>query len=110
MGIDSVDLERIDKEIEVQTEEVRRAEIRAYDKLFYGKGPWNELKRLKAERDLILKGVKFEHYGSGTVLVEDSFVYSLKSGKWKAKGESWWFRSKNLDNFINLMRSYNENY
>ena len=94
------ELERINKEIEKQEEAVRLAEIRVYHKDNYGKGPWNKLSRLIAERELILTGVSWEHYGSGTVLIDNKFIYALKSGKWSVLGRRTWYWSKNLDHFI----------
>ena len=94
------ELERIDKEIEEQREEVRLHEIRVYYKDQYGHGPWNELSRLLEERELILMGINYEHYGSGTVLIDNKFIYALKSGKWKVSGKRTWYRSKNLSHFI----------
>lgn len=95
------ELDMIDKEIEKQAEIVRLAEIRVYHKDQYGKGPWNELNRLKKERDLILTGVKFEHYGHGTVLVEGKFVYALNTGKWRVLGKNKWYYSKGVEQFVN---------
>jgi hypothetical protein len=94
------ELERIDEEIEKQREKVRLCEIRVYYKDQYGQGPWNELKRLISERELILTGISWEHYGSGTVLIDNKFVYALKSGKWSVLGKGTWYRSKNLNHFI----------
>ena len=99
-GCKMIELERIDKEIEKQSEEVRLAEIRVYDKDQYGKGPWNELKRLQQERELILSGVNWKHHGSGTVLVEDKFIYALLTGKWRVLNKNKWYQSKSVKHFI----------
>ena len=94
------ELERIDKEIEKQEEVVRLAEISVYHKDNYGRGPWNELSRLKTERELILTGVKWEHFGSGTVLIENKFVYALNSEKWRVRGKQKWYWSKGVKHFV----------
>ena len=94
------DLQLIDAEIEKQQEIVRLAEIAVYNKDNYGKGPWNELSRLLTERSLILTGVKWCHYGSGTVLIENKFVYALKSEKWRVKGKQKWYWSKGIKHFV----------
>ena len=95
-----IELERIDKEIEKQMEVVRLAEIRVYDKDRYGKAPWNELNRLQQEREIILSGVKWKHHGSGTVLIDDKFIYALLTGKWSVLGKNKWYRSKSIKHFI----------
>ena len=95
------ELERIDAEIEEQQEVVRLAEIKVYHKDNYGKGPWNELYRLKTERQLILTGVNWEHYKLGEVLIEGKFVYALKSEKWRVKGKKKWYWSKGVEHFVN---------
>ena len=103
------ELERIDKEIEVQEARVRLAEIRVEHKDNYGKAEWDELSRLKTERELILTEVKWKHNGSGLVLIEDKFIYALKSGKWKVKGKSQWYRSKSIEHFVsNYVRKTND--
>ena len=96
-----VDLPRIDAEIEKQQEVVRLAEIAVYHKDNYGRGPWNELSRLKTERQLILTEVNWKHYSSGTVLIENKFVYALKSDKWRVKGKKKWYWSKGIEHFVN---------
>ena len=95
-----IELERIEKEIEKQREVVRLAEIRVYDKDRYGKAPWNELNRLQQEREIILSGVKWKHHGSGTVLIDDKFIYALLTGKWSILGKNKWYRSKSIKHFI----------
>tara|TARA_R110001632_G_scaffold199204_1_gene321662 strand:+ start:410 stop:751 length:342 start_codon:yes stop_codon:yes gene_type:complete len=94
------DIKRIDKEIKEQEEVVRLAEIEVYHKDNYGRGPWNELSRLETEREIILTGVKWEHHDSGTVLIENKFVYALNSGKWRIKGKQKWYWSKSVEHFI----------
>lgn len=94
------ELERIDKEIKEQEEVVRLEEIRVYHKDNYGRGPWNELSRLKTERELILTGVRWEHFSSGVVLLEGRFIYALNSGMWRVKGKNKWYRSKGIEHFV----------
>ena len=72
------ELEEIDKDIERQMKLVVLHDIRVYDKHQHGNGPRNELKRLKAERDLILTGIDWEHYGSGTVLISKKLYLRIK--------------------------------
>ena len=80
------ELERIDLEIEKQTEVVRLAEIRVSHKDQHGMGEWNELDRLKSERDLVLTGVAWEPFTAGTVLIDNQFVFTLRSYKWLKGG------------------------
>tara|TARA_R110000782_G_scaffold55081_1_gene116309 strand:- start:234 stop:548 length:315 start_codon:yes stop_codon:yes gene_type:complete len=94
------ELEEIDKDIERQMKLVVLHDIRVYDKHQHGNGPRNELKRLKAERDLILTGIDWEHYGSGTVLISKKFIYALNSGKWRNISTKKWYRSKGINHFI----------
>ena len=94
------ELEEIDKDIERQMKLVVLHDIRVYDKHQHGNGPRNELKRLKAERDLILTGIDWEHYGSGTVLISKKFIYALNSGKWRNINTKKWYRSKGINHFI----------
>jgi len=103
------DLERIDKKIEEQKARVKLAEARVEHKDHYGKAEWDELSRLKTERELILTEVKWDHHGAGLVLIEDKFIYALKSGKWKVKGKPAWYRSKSIEHFVsNYVRKTND--
>jgi hypothetical protein len=106
------ELERIDLEIEKQTEVVRLAEISVYHKdqhgmgewIYHkdqhGMGEWNELARLKSERDLILTGVAWEPFTAGTVLINNKFVFTLRSYKWRVQGKKTWYRSKGVKHFV----------
>ena len=94
------ELERVDLEIEKQTEVVRLAEISVYHKDQHGMGEWNELARLKSERDLILTGVAWEPFTAGTVLINNKFVFTLRSYKWRVQGKKTWYRSKGVKHFV----------
>lgn len=94
------ELERVDLEIEKQTEVVRLAEIRVSHKDQHGMGEWNELDRLKSERDLVLTGVAWEPFTAGTVLIDNQFVFTLRSYKWRVQGKKKWYRSKGVKHFV----------
>ena len=94
------ELERIDLEIEKQTEVVRLEEIRVYHKDQHGMGEWNRLASLKSERELILTGVDWEHFTDGTVLIANQFVFALRSYRWRVQGKKKWYWSKGVTHFV----------
>ena len=94
------ELEKIDLAIEKQTEVVRLAEISNYHKSQHGMGEWNELARLKSERDLVLTGVDWEHFTEGTVLIANQFVFTLRSYRWRVQGKKKWYWSKGVKHFV----------
>lgn len=71
---------------------------------------WKNVKRLRALLAFVKSGVKFKYdlpvncggYLSmdGTVLIEDKFVFSLLSNKWKVVGKNVWYRSRGPTHFI----------
>lgn len=38
--------------------------------------------------------------GQNLTLVNDKYIYSHKTGKWRARGRGKWYKSKDLDTFI----------
>lgn len=94
------ELERINQKIKEQEEVVKDAEELNYHKDYFGKGSWNELARLRVEKELILTGVEWSHHNEGMVIVENKYFYALKSGKWRVKGKQEWHTSKSLKHFI----------
>lgn len=95
-----VELKIIDQKIKKQEERVKAAEERTYHKDNFGRGPWNELARLRTEKELILTGVEWDYYGDGTVIIQNKYIYALKSGKWRTVGNKKWYRSKSLKHFV----------
>ena len=53
-----------------------------------------ESSRLKKLISLIEHRLNIEDYGSGTVLINEKFVVSLISPKWRVKGKSIWYNHK----------------
>lgn len=62
-----------------------------------------EIQRLEALKVFVLAGVDFKvSDDGGTVVVEDKFVYALRSKKWRGVGKSVWYKSRSPSDFIKL--------
>ena len=60
-----------------------------------------EIKRLKTLRVLVESGVQFSLDNSGgSVIVEERFVFTLISHRWRNVGKNVWYRSKGASDFI----------
>jgi hypothetical protein len=60
-----------------------------------------EIKRLETLKVLVESGVQFSLDNSGgSVIVEERFVFTLISHKWRNVGKNVWYRSKGASDFI----------
>lgn len=60
-----------------------------------------EIKRLQTLKVLVESGVQFSLDNSGgSVIVEERFVFTLISHKWRNVGKNVWYRSKGASDFI----------
>ena len=60
-----------------------------------------EIKRLTTLRVLVESGVQFSLDNSGgSVIVEEKYVFTLISHKWRVIGKNVWYRSKGASDFI----------
>lgn len=94
-------LERIDELIKLN--ETRSDEIHEEKKHkdVYSDPFDKEIKRLKTLRVLVESGVRFRLDDSGgAVVVEDRYVFTLISHKWRVVGKNVWYRSKGASNFL----------
>jgi hypothetical protein len=74
---------------------------RNYHKDVYSDSYQKEVDRLKTLRVLVESGVQFSLDNSGgSVIVEDRFVFTLISHKWRNVGKNVWYRSKGASDFI----------
>jgi hypothetical protein len=89
-------------------EQKRLSELCADDnehKLQYSNPYSREVQRLQSLVDFESLGVYVVPHTDGTVLVEDKYVFSLRSYKWKAKSKGTWYRSRGVKDFVtNIIR------
>lgn len=94
-------LQRIDELIKLNEAESDKLSERNYHKDVYSDSYAKEVERLKALRVFVESGVRFKSDSSGgTVIVEDRFVFTLISHKWRNVGKNIWYRSKGASDFI----------
>lgn len=73
-----------------------------YNKLQYSNAPRREVARIKKLIRLLEHSMTIEDYSSGFVLINDRFVVSLISNKWRVVGRKKWYMHKNdITHFVN---------
>ena len=71
-------------------------------KLSYSNADKRQCSRLEKLIELINTGVKIEDYGDGLVLLNDTFVVSLRKNRWRTLNKNTWYWHKHdLNHFIN---------
>lgn len=62
-----------------------------------------EVQRLEAMKVFVLADIDIKvGDDGGTVIVEDRFVYALRSKKWRNIGKNVWYKSRSPSDFIKL--------
>lgn len=98
MSLPSAD--KIDQAIEVSRRLSDSCEERNYDKLSYSNPYDRQIERLSSLKDFLQFDVKVEDLGNGTVLVNDKYIFALRSFKWKVKGKNTWYKSRDPEQFL----------
>ena len=94
-------IQKIDELIKLNEAGSNELSERNYYKDVYSDSYAKEVKRLKALRVFVEAGIQFKLDASGgTVIVENRFVFTLISHKWRNVGKSVWYRSKGASDFI----------
>jgi len=75
-------------------------DLENYHKDRYSNSYRREVKRLTKLIALIQQPVNVEPYGQGCVLLDNKFIVSLISNKWRVAGKGKWYFHKNIPHFI----------
>ena len=77
-------------------------EIANYNKSQYSNAPERAVTRIEKLIRLLEHAMTIEDYNSGLVLINDRFVVSLISNKWRVVGRNKWYMHKNdITHFVN---------
>lgn len=87
-------IEEVDEEIAEMEKYAEETDRRNYHKDVYSNSARREVRRLENLKELIKCGVTVEDYGPGLVLLNNKFVFSLSSLKWRVVGKNKWYRCK----------------
>ena len=94
-------IRKIDELIKLNEIESDKLSERNYHKDVYSDSYAKEVERLRALRVFVESGVQFKLDASGgSVIVEEKFVFTLISHKWRNVGKNVWYRSKGASDFI----------
>lgn len=96
------DLPDLFESLEEMRDEARKVDIRNDHKLQYSNAPAREVRRIEKLIQLINHDLSIYDYGSGMVIINDKFVVSLISNKWRIRGRNKWYMHKHdTSHFVN---------
>jgi len=58
------------------------------------------LRNLTTLKEFVLTGAKIENYSAGLVIIDDKFIASLASNKWRVEGKNKWYRYKSPSQLV----------
>lgn len=59
-----------------------------------------DIQRAQTIKELRATGVPWEYGTSGTVVLFDKFILTLRTNKWRVKGKNKWYRYKNVQDLL----------
>ena len=77
-----------------------QCELDNWDKLYYSNPYEKGIVKTKALLSFIDLPVKVDEYQDGLVIVNERFIFSLSSYKWKVKHKAKWYMSKGVKDFV----------
>ena len=49
------------------------------------------------------KNISYTGAGEGILLIEDKYLFAVKSGKWRFKNQNVWYLSAGIESFYNII-------
>lgn len=87
-------IEEVDAMLSEALTAAREAYARNYHKDVVGGSAEKEVSRIKTLRDLVRCGFSVKDFGSGLVILNDKFVFSLLTRKWRNVNSNKWYLCK----------------
>jgi len=96
-------IDLLHKELEASEERLKLDEERNYHKDMYGRSAQKSVERTKKIIALRKhKSLDIQEYNLGLVLINNKFVVSLVSNKWRIINKSkWYLHKEDVDHFVN---------
>ena len=91
----------LEEKIAYNTEQAKALDERNDHKMQYSNPYEREVERLSSLSVLESFNISVEPYSvSGQVLINNKFVYVLRTGMWRVQGKMKWYYSKSPENFV----------
>jgi len=99
------DLPELKEDLKDAEKDAKQRDLDCYHKDYYSNSYEREAKRLRKLIKFIEAGLEVQEYESGTVLINDKFVVTLRNDNWRILHKSTWYRHKSdlqhfIDNYI----------
>jgi len=99
------DIPELKEDLKQEEQKAKQCDLDNYHKLQYSNPYAREAKRLRKLIKFIQAGLEVQEYESGTVLVNDKFVVTLRNDNWRILHKNKWYRHKSdlqhfIDNYI----------
>ena len=96
------DIPELKEDLKQEEKKAKQCDLDNYHKLQYSNPYAREAKRLRKLIKFIEAGLEVQEYESGTVLINDEFVVTLRNDNWRILHKNKWYRHKSdLQHFIN---------
>ena len=97
-----IDQKTLEEQLDYNQQQSSLLEERKAHKDQYSNPYERESSRLKAQIELAKHPITVKPYvNAGQVIVNDKFIYVLRTGFWRVQGKNTWYRSKNPTQFVN---------
>ena len=90
----------IDAQIEILKQKSDECSEQNSDKMYFNNRAQKQLDELESERVFLNYDIRVEVYGQGTLLINNKYIFSTKSYKWRRNGRSTWYRSAGPEDFL----------
>jgi hypothetical protein len=99
------DLPELKEELKETEKDAKQRDLDCYHKDYYSNSYAREAQRLRKLIKFIEAGLEVQEYESGTVLINDKFVVTLRNDNWRILHKNKWYRHKSdlqhfIDNYI----------
>ena len=106
----SEDIPSIKKEIEEEKEQSKKLIEQSYHKDFVSDAHARRIKRLTVLIQFIKTGQIVSWYNEGCLLINNKFIFSPMTNKWRIEGKAKWYNSKSPKHFIDNYLKYDNTY
>lgn len=93
-------LDDLDQMIESSRRMALECDKENYDSYTYSNSAERETERLLCLKEFAQFDVSLKEMGNGLILVNDKYVFALRSFKWRVQGKNTWYKSSGPAQFL----------
>ena len=91
----------LEEKIAYNTDQAKALDERNDHKMMYSNPYEREVERLSALAELKTFNINIKSYSvSGQVIINNKFIYTLRTGMWRVQGKTKWYYSKSPEHFV----------